>query len=71
MNKVVSKAYQLLPKFKASSGASCDQDLDQSKRSFLGGLVGASGLAIAPGVMLYETANAKPADQAVTDAVRW
>ena len=47
------------------------RDTDQSKRALLGGLLGAAGLAIAPGVMLYQTASAKPADQAVSNAVRW
>ena len=68
MKNVVSKAYNFLRKPQVGSDM---QETDQSKRSFIGGIVGAAGLTIAPGVMLYETASAKPADQAVTNAVRW
>jgi len=63
MKKLVSKAYKLL--------RTKDTTPDQSKRSFMGGVAGAAGLAVAPGVMLYETAQAKPLDEAVTDQVRW
>lgn len=68
MKNVVSKAYKFLRKPQVGSDV---QETDQSKRSFIGGLVGAAGLSVAPGVMLYETASAKPADQAVNDTVRW
>lgn len=63
MKNVIEKKYKLL--------RSSDRKVDQSKRSFIGGLVGAAGLTVAPGVILYETATAKPAEQAVTNAVRW
>ncbi len=49
-----------------------DQQPDPSRRRFLGSAASAlAGLTIAPGVVLYEIAQARPADQAVTDAVRW
>lgn len=63
MKNVVHKTYKLL--------RDSDKDINKSKRSFISGLVSATGLAIAPGVFLYETVKAKPADQAVTNAVRW
>lgn len=45
---------------------------DQARREFLGnGAKLAAGLTIAPGVLLYGAANAKPADQPVSSAVRW
>ena len=63
MKNVVHKTYKLLRE--------SDKDINKSKRSFISGLASATGLAIAPGVFLYETAKAKPADQPVTNAVRW
>lgn len=60
---MVKKSYKLLRRK--------DQEVDQGKRSFISGLVAASGLSVAPGVFLYQTASAKPAEQAVTNAVRW
>ena len=46
--------------------------IDSSRRQFLGGSAGAlAGIAIAPGVLLHQVAQAKPADQAVTSANRW
>ncbi len=46
---------------------------DLERRKFLSGGAAAAvaGVAVAPGVMLYGVAQAKPADQAVTSAVRW
>ena len=45
---------------------------DPSRRRFLGSAAAAiGGLSVAPGVFLYEVAEARPADQAVTDKVRW
>ncbi len=45
---------------------------DQSRRDFLTkGATAAAGLSIAPGVLLFGAVNARPADQAVTDQVRW
>lgn len=46
---------------------------DLARREFLGrgAAVAAAGVTLAPGVMLYGAAQAKPADQAVTSAVRW
>lgn len=66
MNEM-NKKYALLSK----SDDNASQAVDQGKRTFIGGLVGASGLAVAPGVMLYQTAAAKPLEQAVSNAVRW
>ena len=63
MKNIVEKTYKFL--------RPSEEKTDQGRRSFMGGLIGASGLAVAPGVMLYQTAIAKPADQAVTNAVRW
>ena len=60
MNEM-NKKYALLSK----SDDNASQAVDQGKRTFIGGLVGASGLAVAPGVMLYQTAAAKPLEQAV------
>lgn len=60
---MVKKTYKLLRRN--------DQEVDQGKRSFIGGAVAAAGLTVAPGVFLYQTASAKPAEQAVTNAVRW
>ena len=52
------------------------QTTDQSRRDFLGSAAGVAGGAVAPGVTLVALgsatrAEAKPADQAVTDKVRW
>ncbi|MCW9023716.1 MAG: 4Fe-4S dicluster domain-containing protein [Gammaproteobacteria bacterium] len=44
---------------------------DISRRKFLGSAAAATGLTIIPGVMLYEVAQAKPDDMAVTSEVRW
>jgi len=45
--------------------------IDSYRRKFLGGLAGTAAVAtVAPGVFLREV-QAKPADQAVTDKVRW
>jgi tetrathionate reductase subunit B len=42
-----------------------------SRRRFLGSTAAIAGLAVAPGVILHEVGNAKPADQAVSGKVRW
>jgi molybdopterin-containing oxidoreductase family iron-sulfur binding subunit len=48
-----------------------DNKIDQYRRKFLTGSAAAvAGLTIAPGVFLH-TAQAKPADQAVSNANRW
>ena len=44
---------------------------DQARRSFFGKVAAAAGLAVAPGVVLYQVAQAKPAAMAITDKVRW
>jgi len=49
-----------------------ESNIDIYRRRFLSGTATtAAGLALAPGVMLTEVANAKPADEAVTSEVRW
>ena len=47
------------------------QDNQLSRREFLSGSTVAAGLAVAPGVFLTLTAQAKPADQAVSSENRW
>ena len=44
---------------------------DQARRSFFGKMAAAASVAVAPGVVLYQVAQAKPAAMAVTDKVRW
>ena len=44
---------------------------DLSRRKFIGSAAAATGLTVLPGVMLYEVAQAKSADDAVTSKVRW
>ena len=45
---------------------------DLARRRFLGTAAAAvGGLAVAPGVLLYDLAHARPTDEAVTDKVRW
>ena len=44
---------------------------DLSRRKFIGSAAAATGLTVLPGVMLYEVAQAKSADEAVTSKVRW
>ena len=44
---------------------------DQARRSFFGKVAAAAGVAVAPGVVLFQVAQAKPAAMAVTDKVRW
>jgi len=49
----------------------CKQ-MDQARRDFLGnGAKLAAGLTLAPGVMLYGAAQARPADEPASDKVRW
>ena len=49
-----------------------ESNIDIYRRRFLSGTAtAAAGLAVAPGVLLTEVAHAKPADEAVTSAVRW
>jgi tetrathionate reductase subunit B len=44
---------------------------DQARRSFFGKVAAAAGVAVAPGVVLFQVAQAKPAAMPVTDKVRW
>ncbi len=48
-----------------------DSPMDSSRRRFLSGTGAAASLAIAPGILLIDTASAKPADQAASSAKRW
>jgi tetrathionate reductase subunit B len=45
--------------------------IDQARRSFFGKVAAAAGVAVAPGVVLFQVAQAKPAAMEVTDKVRW
>jgi molybdopterin-containing oxidoreductase family iron-sulfur binding subunit len=45
--------------------------IDQARRSFFGKVAAATGVAVAPGMVLFQVAQAKPATMAVTDKVRW
>ncbi|NNC68958.1 MAG: 4Fe-4S dicluster domain-containing protein [Gammaproteobacteria bacterium] len=46
-------------------------EVSMGKRDFLRSAAAVGGLAIAPGVLLYQTASAKPAAQAVSGKQRW
>ncbi len=49
-----------------------DEPVDASRRKFMGVAAATiGGLTIAPGVILYATAGARPVDQPVSDTVRW
>jgi tetrathionate reductase subunit B len=48
-----------------------DIPTDISRRRFLGGAATAVAGLVAPGVLLQQVAQARPADQPVTSAVRW
>jgi len=45
--------------------------IDQARRSFFGKVAAAASVAVAPGVVLFQVAQAKPAAEEVTDKVRW
>ena len=47
-------------------------DMDKSRRQFIGfGVAGMAGLAIAPGVTLFDLAHGRPADEPASNKVRW
>ncbi|MDP2239065.1 MAG: 4Fe-4S dicluster domain-containing protein [Burkholderiales bacterium] len=49
-----------------------DQPEAMSRRQFIGwGAATAAGIAIAPGVTLFDLAHGRPAEQAATNKVRW
>jgi len=49
-----------------------ESGIDLYRRRFLGGTAAAAaGMAVVPGVFLHEIGHAKPADEGVTDTVRW
>jgi molybdopterin-containing oxidoreductase family iron-sulfur binding subunit len=49
-----------------------ESNIDIYRRRFLGGTATAvAGLTLAPGVLLHEVAQSKPADEAVSNMVRW
>ncbi len=51
---------------------SSDSNIDLYRRRFLSGTAtAAAGMAVVPGVMLHEIAQAKPAGDAVSSDVRW
>ncbi len=45
--------------------------LDQARRAFFGKVAAAAAVTVAPGMVLYQVAQAKPAAEKVTDKVRW
>jgi molybdopterin-containing oxidoreductase family iron-sulfur binding subunit len=45
--------------------------VNENRRQFLSASAALAGVAIAPGVVLYNIAQAKPDDQPVTNQVRW
>ena len=46
-------------------------EIDTVRRQFLGGSIAAAGMVVAPGVLLHQVAQAKPADQPVSSKQRW
>ncbi len=44
---------------------------DVSRRNFIFGSIAAAGLTVAPGVMLYQTANARDLSKPASSKVRW
>jgi molybdopterin-containing oxidoreductase family iron-sulfur binding subunit len=49
-----------------------EKGIDTYRRRFLDGAVkAAAGAAVAPGVFLHQVAHARPADEPVSDTVRW
>lgn len=48
-----------------------NSNIDQARRSFFGQVAATAGIAVAPGIVLYQVAQAKPAAEEVTDKVRW
>ncbi len=49
-----------------------ENKINDYRRKFLGhGVAAVTGIAIAPGILLHSVAQAKPADQAVNDKIRW
>ena len=46
-------------------------EMESSRRNFIFGSVAAAGLSLAPGVMLYQTANARSLSEKATSKVRW
>ncbi|MCL6556050.1 MAG: 4Fe-4S dicluster domain-containing protein [Burkholderiales bacterium] len=45
--------------------------VDEGRRRFLTASAAMAGVAVAPGVVLYEIAHGKPADEPASHAVRW
>ena len=46
-------------------------EVESSRRNFIFGTVAAAGLTVAPGVMLYQTANARSLSEKASSKVRW
>ena len=49
----------------------CTMPASNSRRSFLKGSAAIASVLVAPGVMLYQTSDARSPDQAVNNSVRW
>lgn len=49
----------------------CKDEVDSSRRSFLGSAAGLGAMAVAPGVVVHEVAKAEPRTEPVTDQHRW
>ena len=57
---------------KLPSGQGLLKETNSSRRQFVAGVAAAiAGVSIAPGVFLYSVARARPAEQPVTNTVRW
>ena len=46
-------------------------EVNHNRRQFIGGAAALAGLAIAPGVMLYDMAHGRAPEEGVTNKVRW
>ena len=53
------------------SDSKMNDTVDSSRRKFLGSAAVVGSITIAPGILLNQVANAKPADEPVTNKVRW
>jgi len=47
------------------------ENLDRSRRAFIGGAAGVAAVTVAPGLVLHSMAVAEPRSEVVTDDVRW
>lgn len=51
--------------------AESTSQIDDTRRNFIIGSVAAAGISIAPGIMLYQTANARSLSEKASAKVRW